>query len=324
MRRPGKDGPVGRSDAGRAAVAYGAAVTAEDKWPVQGLAPLLGRIRARFPDLAWTDARLIDTGWDHEVVVLDERVVFRFPNERYYLDVLGVEIAVLDALRGRVEAATPHYRYVALEDGFAGYPMISGSALTGSAFPALGEADRERFTAQLAGVLTALHTTTAAEIDVGAVPPSELPEEHEQVAEVARAQLPKLLSRREMTVVEGILDDATDLLVAAPPTTVLLHGDVYPEHLLWDPAARRLGLIDFSDLCTGDPAFDFAEIGEYGEDFRAAVFDRYAGPKDGGLLERARRYERWVAVYMLTDHFLVGKTSFTVAREMFDHLGLGD
>ena len=52
---------------------------------------------------------------------------------------------------------------------------------------------------------------------------------------------------------------------------------------------------------------------DHGEDFVRAVHERYTGPKDPGFLDRAWTYQRWVGVYMLTDHFEIGKTSWSVA-----------
>ena len=58
-----------------------------------------------------------------------------------------------------------------------------------------------------------------------------------------------------------------DVLLATDLPEVVVHNDVYSRHLLWDDAAARLGVIDFSDMCLGDPAVDFAELYEYGEAF---------------------------------------------------------
>ena len=55
-----------------------------------------------------------------------------------------------------------------------------------------------------------------------------------------------------------------------------------------------------------------------GEEFVRAVYERYTGPGDSGFLDRAWTYQRWVGVYMLTDHFEVGKTTWSVARATFD------
>lgn len=77
-------------------------------------------------------------------------------------------------------------------------------------------------------------------------------------------------------------------------------------------------MIDFSDMNLGDAAFAFAELYEYGDDFVNDVYRAYAGRKDDRFLQRSWRYLRWVAIYMITDHFIYRKTSFEMARVTFD------
>jgi aminoglycoside 2''-phosphotransferase len=46
----------------------------------------------------------------------------------------------------------------------------------------------------------------------------------------------------------------------------LLHGDLWPDHILCDPRTRRpCGIIDFNDVTVGDPDFDLMPLyGAYG------------------------------------------------------------
>ncbi|MUN62407.1 phosphotransferase [Kocuria sediminis] len=305
----------------------------------------LDRIAAAFPDLRWSQARRITEGWDHVVVLLDDARVFRFPVESPYTDRLGLEIEVLDHLAGLLAARSgepsadsavgrsddragdgragplpvriPRYDRVAPDGSFAGYPIVPGGMLTPQLWAALPAAQRETLIGQLAGFLSVLHTAPIAGTPLERVPPSFLAEDQREIREGVAAHLSAVLTPGELAEVEDILADVDELLAADLPA-VFIHNDVYSRHLLWDEAAGRLGVIDFSDMCLGDPAVDFAELHEYGEAFVRAVYERYTGPKDLGFLDRVWTYQRWVGVYMLTDHFEVGKTTWSVARETFD------
>ena len=57
---------------------------------------LVKRIRKEFPELEWDRYRYIDDGAEHEVIILDERWVFRIPWG--YQDKLTNEIACLNYL----------------------------------------------------------------------------------------------------------------------------------------------------------------------------------------------------------------------------------
>jgi aminoglycoside 2''-phosphotransferase len=286
----------------------------DEKEPPRALPDLLASIAAAFPELSWSRVRTIDGGWDHQVVVLDERLLFRFPNEQYYRDVLPLEIAALEQLDGTVAAAVPRMTHVAPDASFAGYPLLPGEPLTPARFASLPDADRAAIATQLAELLTAMHTRVRID---AVVPLWDVAEENDAAERVARDRLPALLTPPQLAAALAILDDAR-ALVAEAPVQVLLHGDVYADHLLWD--GRRLAVIDFSDLARGDPAVDLADLGVYGRPFLEAVLEQYGGPADPGLRGRAERYGRWLAVFLMTESFRVGMP-WPQAREAFDRLG---
>jgi aminoglycoside 2''-phosphotransferase len=284
------------------------------KDPPLGEAGAVRVLRAAMPELRWDSARYVDEGWDHEVLLLDDRLVVRFPNEAYYRRMLDAERIVLDLLASRCRMSLPRVTDIAPDRRFAVHEFVPGETLTPRRFAALPPRDRDEIADRLAELLTALHA-----IDPGLLPAGTpfwtVADEDAGVARLASTGLPRLLTPAEMTVVEAILADVPDLLAGAP-SPVLVHGDVYEDHLLWDAGRRRLGLLDFSDLALGDPAIDLAELIDYGRPFLESVVARYGG--DDALLDRAVRYGRWLAVYLMTDHLVSGKTSFEVARIPFD------
>lgn len=119
--------------------------------------------------------------------------------------------------------------------------------------------------------------------------------------------------------VKTILDD-TDIVLRQDRPTVLLLGDVYSRHLPWNIAKNQPGIIDFSDMNLGDPAFDFAELYEYGSGFVRLVYQYYTGSKDGTFLNRALTYQEWMGVFMIVDYFIHHKTTFKKARETFERI----
>ncbi len=289
---------------------------ADEREPPLGEDGALAVLAAGAPQLTWRSARYIDEGWDHEVLLLDDDLVVRFPNAAYYRDMLDTEAAVLTRLDGRVRAALPRPILVAPDRRFAVHRIVRGEQVRPEVLAALAPADRAEVASQLAELLTAIHSLDPADLPRDA-PSWDVAEENEEMVRLARERLPALLDTEELARVHAVLDDVPALLAAAP-RQVLVHGDVYEDHLLWDAGARRLGLIDFSDLAIGDPALDFAELSDYGRAFVEEVAGRYGGPVDDGLVDRAERYGRWLAVYLLTDHLVTAKTSFAVARIPFD------
>lgn len=280
---------------------------------------LLERIHLEFPNLTWKSSTLVSDGWDHDVIILDNAIVFRFPNDAEYSAALATEIHVLRQLQPLLKANVPNYSYISSDSSFAGYPIVPGQILSKNVFDRLNSDEINCLTEQLAALLSTIHAAKSEVIDLDGVKDSYMPDEQIDVKRLAKRYLPEVLNVDDYEVVQSILSDVDTLLTQSTPTT-FIHGDVYSNHLLWDANNKKLGLIDFSDMSIADPAIDFAELYEYGSEFVQKVYECYSGVKDSSFLDRAWTYQRWTGVYMMTDHFVYHKTTFEVARETFDRV----
>lgn len=289
------------------------------KLPPRTEAQLEALVHQDFPDLHWSTRQLITEGWDHEVLILDNRYVFRFPNDDYYRSHLQHEIRLLKLLQPLVNINIPSYQFIAPNIEFAGYPLIPGRNLTKEVFSKLASNEKPTIAKQLADFLSVLHTLITNGHDLSFVPGWDFAEEYLESKQLAAKHLPSVLSPEDYEIVNKMLANIDTLLPQHQPK-VFLHGDIYSRHLFWDTDKQQLGLIDFGDMTLGDPAYDFGELFEYGEDFVKQVYKAYQGPKDDTFLDRAWKYQQWAAVNMLTDHFVVGKTSFQEARQTFDRV----
>jgi aminoglycoside 2''-phosphotransferase len=279
---------------------------------------LLARIKKTFPDISWTAYQYIDEGWDHEVVILDNRLVFRFPNDPDYLALLKTEVGVLHELGPLITSVNiPHYTYVAPDYSFAGYRFLAGDVLTEHYFNGLPATDQDIAARKLAEFLSVMHSAIFNGRDFSVVPASSMAGTLPEDRLLADRYLKPVLPPEDYRTVLAILDDTAAALSKDAPV-VLLHGDVYSTHLLWNAGAQELGIIDFSDMNRGDPAFDFAELYEYGGNFVEKVYGYYTAQKDDGLLSRARIYQKWVGVFMMVDHFIHHKTTFKKACRTFE------
>jgi hypothetical protein len=73
---------------------------------------------------------------------------------------------------------------------------------------------------------------------------------------------------------------------------VVVHNDLWGEHILIDPQSGRVtGVIDWADACIGDPARDYAGLlGWLGESFLVRVLESGGISFDDNDLERARAF----------------------------------
>ncbi len=283
---------------------------------------LLHKIRKNFPDVSWKTCTYIDEGWDHEVIILDNKTVFRFPIEDDYAGLLQTENKVQNYIASKLSVRIPKYEYIPKDFSFVGYQMVPGIQLRKADFDVLSPESYDILTSQLSEFLSTIHTLDVTNENLGGVSNSYLADDQKLIRSHTETRLKPLLSQEDYTYTLEILDEVDDLLAQDLPG-VFIHNDIANQHLIWDEPGKQLGIIDFSDMCIGDPATDFAELYEYGSSFVETVYDKYAGPKDATFLERAWKYQKWTGVYMMTDHFDSHKTSFAVARDTFDRIKLG-
>jgi len=250
------------------------------------LAALVARIRREFPALRFSEARLNDTGEDHAVVLLDDRWVFRFPRTAAAAARGASERRLLARLAADSLVATPQYELVSEAGDFGGYRMIDGRELTGPVFSALPRAAQERVLSQIGDFLRVLHALPAALVE-GLASTEDAAWFADRFAE-RRARLAEALGPTLLA--------AADRFYAALPSALatrhiaLIHRDFSEDHILLHPTEGRLaGVIDFTDACLGDPAFDFSCLWAYGDWAPGLAARSYgAGAEMADILRRSR------------------------------------
>lgn len=286
-------------------------------------------IRAAFPTLTWESVTRITEGWDHVVLICHDcdgpdslghrDVVFRFPTDEQARAQLPTEIAVLEHMAGRVEACLPCYTHVPEGVPFAGYPLVRGERLTPELMHNIPKTERMELAAQLGALLSALHAQDISAPPMNRVPAGYQPENLDFVRGIVENNLPDVFTVDEMRTAREICDEVAALQSTLLPR-VFLHYDIYVRHLYWDrgSAPGRLGLIDFTDMCLGDPAIDFAELYEYGPQFVDEVLAHYVGRVDTTFLDRAWSYQRLSGLYVIAGHLYYGEETWEYARATFD------
>lgn len=278
---------------------------------------LLRKIKNEFPEIHWNDYEFINHGWDHQVIILDNKTVFRFPNSQEYLDLLKNEIGLLEYLATKTKTRIPCYKYIAADYSFGGYELITGSELTKEIYNQTTKDNQKVIINQLADFISDLHSIDLNEVSSFGLDTQNEIEDLGLLKVNTDKYLRQCLSKEELTYVENILNDVANIDSNAF-TSVLVHADMSDKHIIWDEEIHEIGIIDFSDRSIGDPAHDFAELYDYGEEFILKVYDKYKGRKDNNFLSRAKIYYKRIGVFLLIDSFLTNKITFQQAKEIFD------
>jgi aminoglycoside phosphotransferase (APT) family kinase protein len=215
----------------------------------------------QFPELELRSLRLLAEGWDNAVWVVDERWAFRFPRREIAIPGFVRELGVLPVLAPLLPLPipTPLFRGVPA----AGYPwpFFGARLLPGHELPdaALDDAARVAVARPLAAFLRALHDpATAAAVEPLPADPWGRADMERRVPR-ARECLDELRERglwRAPPGVARLLESARGL--PPPPPSALVHGDLHTRHVLVDKAGAISGVIDWGDVCAGDPSVDMS------------------------------------------------------------------
>jgi aminoglycoside 2''-phosphotransferase len=138
--------------------------------------------------------------------------------------------------------------------------------------------------------LRALHHTPVADGRLPATLALARRDEWEELRRETEELIYPLLLPHQRTWAKKVFDSALGHPRQPDDEPRVVHGDLWPEHVLLDRAAGRLsGIIDFGQAGLGDPAGDLGNLLQvYGETFVRRMLPAY--PEAGRLLPRARCY----------------------------------
>lgn len=249
----------------------------------------LSRVHEHFPNLAVNALDLNQDGLVNDVLIINHEWVFRFPKNAWAREMLVHEARILQLVRRYVTLPIPDYAWQA--DDVVMYRRLPGVGLHREYILGQPDAVQDELAAALATFLHQLHTIPASELAAAQVRAADTVRTRDDwvalYQQVEQELVPLLMTHAREWVARHfapVLDGSLSL--AYEP--VLIHGDLGPYHILYDPAvARIVGVLDFGTGGLGDPADDVANIiNGLGEGFLRRVVRFY--PMIDDLLARAR------------------------------------
>jgi len=251
----------------------------------------LRKIKEEFPELKWKKHRYLTHGWDHVIIVLDDKLIFRTPKSipADLQSELFDEIQLLHYLKKKVRVGIPEYTYISKDKSAAGYKLLAGRELKPSLFRRFSASEKEIIAKQLATFITTLHAVPESAIKKYHVRTENDYAQYDKLVRDTKQLLFPRLSKADIQTIEQYFSEFKTAL-SRKYSNALIHNDLTWEHILWDKKKRKINIIDFSDRAFGDPAADFAGLLEYGQKFMKQVFSLYRGKKDKHMLERSQLY----------------------------------
>lgn len=217
-------------------------------------------IRQAAPDLDLRSIKPLGEGWMSRALLVNDEYVFRFPKEREGSDDLIKEEAILARLAEQTSLALPRFAFKGAQANglnFVGYKLIPGTLLTSESFALLSAGAQQTALTQIAAFMDTLQRFPVADAEAAGVP--------RQDPRTMCADRLDALRRRRANVPADVISHAERRVRSFLETPAyhryeprLTHGEIAPNHLLFDERVQRLsGIIDFGDMAITDPDTDY-------------------------------------------------------------------
>lgn len=229
-------------------------------------------VRKTYPSLHWKSADIINHGYDHVIIILDDELVLRFPRTNEYLKSFRSEVEFLSKHGSNLSLSVPAYHLIPKHKRFAGYRKIEGVPLSPWRYARkLSKVEKKQCVQKLGSFLRSLHNMPVPKY----LRMQNLKSELQQCRKLYKKFVQSLLDTQSNRLLSDALDSYEQMLMHLPASTVT-HGDLYWRHLLWDTEKNSLsGVIDFGDIAIDDPAIDFAYCHHFGDKFLESLFKVY-------------------------------------------------
>jgi len=210
-------------------------------------------LRAQAPGLTGRALEHIASGWDNEQWALGEDLIVRLPRRAVAAPLIVNEQAALPGIAARlahtgVRVPTPIITGVPQAD--YPWPWSIVPYFSGTESLAVPRGERTAWAGALGTALVALHSPAPPEAPVNPWRGHPLAHRDLRTAPAIAAS---------PTEFRAVLADAWAAGLAATPhagPAVWIHGDLHPGNLVVDDG-RLVAIIDFGDVTSGDPAYDF-------------------------------------------------------------------
>lgn len=213
-----------------------------------------GLLAEQHPDLASLPLTWLASGWDNELFRLGDELTVRLPRRAASAALVLHEQRWSPSIAVGLPLPVPVPVRVGVPSEALGYPWgwTVGPWFPGRPAEADPPADLAAAAASLGDFLAALHRPAPADAPTNPYRGVPLADRSDRLV-AALDELHPLVDRDAVMVRwAGIVDTPS-----WPGPPVWLHGDVHPLNLLVDKG-RLTAVIDFGDVCAGDPASDLA------------------------------------------------------------------
>lgn len=229
---------------------------------------MIQQVKEHWPDVAIDKVKALTEGQSNNVLIVNDQWVFRFARSKAAEADLDLEAKVLSVMKNYVDLPIPESD--SPRPGLMRQRKIAGQSLDRHTLLRQPVDVQERLVEEFAHFLFQIHRVPADKLRSAGVGKSNASEGLSDALafyhDCERELFPHLKSYA-IAVVREHFEPVVNGTLSLDAPSVLIHGDLNPSHILWDPERGKLtGVIDFGMSGFGDSALDYAAmLLSYGE-----------------------------------------------------------
>jgi aminoglycoside 2''-phosphotransferase len=255
---------------------------------------MLQFIQKSIPDLKIHKAESYDSGWDNDILIVNSKIVFRFPKSEVIAAKLKMEGKVLRLLKSKnpiLQIPEYEYLYEGSKIKCVKYTFIEGKDLSECYDNKLPHCQDNA--KSIGDFLTKLHSINLADITGTNIKNIHTLKYWRNLYDKVRNDIYPFLNDHQQREISSFFECFLEKYPKTTFSKVIIHGDLTVSNMIYcENKGRISGIIDFTDAQLGDPAFDFAGLyWSFGPNFTKDVLTYYKSqePLDA-IFERVSKF----------------------------------
>lgn len=219
----------------------------------------------QFPRFKHQTPMVLGRGWDNLCIIYPDQTVFRLPTRQMGGDIMTIESAVLPQIASNLPLLVPDFQFFGQPSEDYAWQFVGYLFLPGSTAERLSWTSAQRLSAApaIGAFLRALHTLEISD-DLSKILPLDLIDRTRKEALLTRIEKYggqiKCDHPEKLEWVNQMVQIATEISrdIIVEPKLTIVHGDLYPRHLLANDDREIVAIIDWGDVHLGHPFLDLS------------------------------------------------------------------
>ncbi len=253
---------------------------------------MINFIKCALPELKINHIQLNQTGWDNDIIIINQNIVFRFPRNNNIARSVQGEAKLLNELnKGNPVVAVPNYKI--LYDDSNQLKCVYYKYIRGTSLKDYGPSNlqnRAKNAKILGEFLSELHLVKTQGDNFLSVHSYDY---WKDLYTSVKKDVFPFLNKIQRQDIRETFSEFLNIYSKQSFQKSIIHGDLSSSNIIYDNQKGIInGIIDFTDAQIGDPAFDFAGFyWDIGPTFTRNVLSYYNGSESvESLYDRVKNF----------------------------------